>query len=188
MVDRHLSTSAGDRTNRTPNAPARAGTVAGVIDVAIRFRRQNRQTAIDGTVGPHQFGWVARSKAGHGIAIDGDWEGEPVALEVHERKIGTAVAVVAGTIGAAPVHLDVSRHLRLGLDVSGTIGADTIALRLDRPVGARRRVVHRQPGPDVAMLLVWQNLGGNLTGQVARPIDAVAATLVGLTSGETTGR
>jgi len=159
-----------------------------VIDVAIRFRRQNRQTAIDGTVGPHDFSWMARSKAGHGVAIDGSWDGGAVALELHERKIGTGVAIVTGSVGPSPTQLDISRHMRLGLDVAGQIGAEAIALRLDRPVGARRRIVHRPPTPDVAMQLAWQNLGGTLTGQVTRPIDALAAALVGLTAGESAGR
>ena len=48
--------------------------------------------------------------------------------------------------------------------------------------------VHRQPAPDVAMQLVWQNLTGTLTGRVTRPIDALAGALVGLTAGETAGR
>jgi len=156
-----------------------------VIEVAVRFRRRSRQTAVDGTVGPLTFAWQARSKAGHGVEIDGTWGADHVRMEVHERRLGTGVAIVTGTVGTDEVHLDISRHLQLGLDVSGTIGNDDIGLRLDRPVGSRRRIVHRQPQPDATLQVAWQNLGGTLSGGVTRSADALAATLVGLAAADT---
>ncbi|MGI9602932.1 MAG: hypothetical protein ACR2QE_13685 [Acidimicrobiales bacterium] len=157
-------------------------------EVSVRYRRQNRQTAIDGSVGPTVFVWTARSKAGHGTAIDGSWGEQTITAEMHERRLGNGVATVAGTLGEGAITLDIAQHLSLGLDVTGTIGTDDVALRLDRPVGARRRIVHRQPQPEAALLIAWQNLGGSLTGKVTRPIDAVAATVVGLAAGALTNR
>ncbi len=155
-----------------------------MIEVEVHYRRQNRQTVINGTVEALDFAWVARSRAGHGTTIDGSWGEERITVDMLERRVGTGMATLSGAIGSDIVSLTISHHLHLGLDATGTIGTCDIALRLDRPVGSRRRIVHRQPQPDVALQVTWQNLGGTLHGRVTRIEDAIAATLVGLASAD----
>lgn len=151
-----------------------------MIEVDVQFRQHSGQTALDGSIGATPVALVGRTQSGSLSKVQGEVGGATVTVQVITRRMGTGIATMSGVLGDHTLDLAVVRHMQTGLDINGTIDADTVALRLDRPVGNRRRVIHRQPQPDVSLQVSWQKPAGTVTGSVTRPVDAVVAALVGL--------